>query len=175
MRQLAKYATLDNGNPSYFGYGVNPANDSLWDADMLHGCYCDQYAWSGKERRTKLQSYTGYDCSRRECPAGDDPKTRDANHSSFEVQQVSCWALRGTYSLSFRGKTTRTLPHNATLDVVRDALESLPNLGRVEVSQRMFWMTYASAIACSHPGGHCSMRPADSSRSPGPFSVGVCS
>ena len=45
-----------------------------WDAYNSWGCVCDP-------------SYTGYDCSIRQCPFGDDPGT---DNSAREVQLIDC-------------------------------------------------------------------------------------
>lgn len=56
------------------------------------------------------------------CPSGDDPWT--ANQVD-EVQAVACAADSGSFTLSFRGETTRRLPVAATAAQVEAALESL--------------------------------------------------
>lgn len=40
----------------------NIVYDSVWDANILHGCVCDP-------------GWIGHDCSQLECPRGDDPFT----------------------------------------------------------------------------------------------------
>ena len=40
----------------------NVVYDSVWDANILHGCVCDP-------------GWIGHDCSQLECPRGDDPFT----------------------------------------------------------------------------------------------------
>ncbi len=59
-------AAFGEGEGKKFSY-------SLWDADMVHGCVCDD-------------GFTGHDCSHPTCPTGDDPMTRYVE----PVQTVTC-------------------------------------------------------------------------------------
>ena len=43
-------------------YSVQYTYANIWDAKMVHGCVCDL-------------GYSGYDCSLKDCPTGDDPLT----------------------------------------------------------------------------------------------------
>ena len=72
---LESYAHSQSGHglsTSWFKYNSN------WDHDKLYGCRCDP-------------NYTGYDCSQRVCPFGDDPMS---GLQEDEVQTIFCKALQ---------------------------------------------------------------------------------
>eukprot|EP00499_Haloplacidia_sp_CaronLabIsolate_P015839 CAMPEP_0196773284 /NCGR_PEP_ID=MMETSP1104-20130614/2673_1 /TAXON_ID=33652 /ORGANISM="Cafeteria sp., Strain Caron Lab Isolate" /LENGTH=680 /DNA_ID=CAMNT_0042143429 /DNA_START=101 /DNA_END=2143 /DNA_ORIENTATION=- len=86
-----------------------------WDKHMIYGCVCDD-------------SYTGYDCSERLCPSGDDPLTTG---QLDEVQLLQCSGQSQTsmsFVLTFDGHTTSDISVQATPADVKDALEALPNI-----------------------------------------------
>ena len=66
-----------------------------WDSDKIYGCYCDE-------------GYSGYDCSIRDCPSGDNPLTgvtltslNNTGGSEIqvnEVQLLECYATSGTFT-----------------------------------------------------------------------------
>lgn len=68
MYTLAKLATVNGVIPTktteIITYGSIPNNPKTWDALKIFGCLCDA-------------GYTGYDCSLRVCPFGDDPDTTE--------------------------------------------------------------------------------------------------
>lgn len=105
------------------GTGTVHKYDKQWDAFKIYGCNCDR-------------NYYGSDCSLRYCPKGDDPLTgtdliSPKNPLQFnEIQQVSCKADGGTFTLSFRGKTTRRIAYNAQASEIVSAIEELPTLGK---------------------------------------------
>ncbi|KAF1781237.1 EGF-like domain, extracellular [Phytophthora cactorum] len=95
--------------------------DTPWDADRIYGCVCDH-------------GYTGADCSLRQCPYGDDPISTGQGD---EVQSVSCLCngCTGTFTLSFRGETTRPLVGNVdTAATLKTALEDLITIRGVSVT-----------------------------------------
>lgn len=104
--------------------GVGPIYtfEEPWDADMMYGCNCDL-------------GFYGPACSLRTCPTGDDPLTgvgvsTVTNPTQFNaVQRVSCKAGGGTFTLTFRGKTTARIPFNAKAAALQSYLEALPSLG----------------------------------------------
>jgi len=130
MSEIALYAE-DNGNLKKLSYGMNPNNAATWDGQRVLTCKCDE-------------GYSGYDCSLRTCPMGDDPATWNDH---VEVQLVTCKASpeadvrptipgvqTGSFTLSFRQQTTRPIPVSANANQVKAALEALPNIaGRVDV------------------------------------------
>lgn len=116
MAELATFAT-DNGDATQYTYGADPNNPLTWDGNRIFGCLCDP-------------GYTGYDCSLRTCPTGDDPGTYDDH---VEVQLIQCLADSGTFTLAFRQAITSPLPFNATALQVKMALESLSTIDRLRV------------------------------------------
>lgn len=120
------------------GLGTIDAYDTIWDANKVYGCNCDD-------------QYKGYDCSLRRCPTGDDPLTGNgadvpSNPAQYnEQQQITCKAGAGTFTLSFRGKTTTAIPFNANTATVQAALEALPTLTSVTV-------IFSGAQACTEAG-----------------------
>lgn len=74
--------------------------------------------------------FTGYDCSLRKCPRGDDPGTYD-DHT--EVQLLQCTADSGYFRLTFRQSTTDRIYNNATANQVKNALESLKTISKINV------------------------------------------
>ncbi|KAG2973454.1 hypothetical protein PC119_g22908 [Phytophthora cactorum] len=92
---------------------------SLWDADKIMGCQCDP-------------GFTGFDCSQRECPKGDNPLTTG---QAYAIQDVTCVCntCTGTFALSFRGRVTANLASTATSSDLKIALEALDNIYGVSV------------------------------------------
>ncbi len=85
----------------------------------IKGCLCDP-------------GFTGYDCSKRECPTGDDPNTPGLP----EVQLLQCNASDGSLTLTFRGSSTSPISWNALQSDVKEALETLETIGNVNVTVR---------------------------------------
>lgn len=97
---------------------------SIWDAGKIFGCSCDD-------------SYFGYDCSLRKCPTGDDPLTGvgvsapalgNPNQVN-DIQKVVCKAAGGTFTLSFRNKSSRPIPFNANVVALTNALNNITSIG----------------------------------------------
>lgn len=116
MTNLALLA-LNNGDATSFTYGTDPNNPFTWDGGRIFGCHCDE-------------GYSGYDCSLRDCPAGDDPGTYDDH---VEVQLLQCKANSGVFRLSFRRQTTGPIGYNATAAVIKRELERLKGVRKVSV------------------------------------------
>jgi hypothetical protein len=116
MAQLALWSE-SNGDPLNIVYGSDDNSAHTWDATRVHGCLCDT-------------GYTGYDCSLRECPGGDDPGTYD-DHS--EVQLLQCLAEAGNFSLAFRQSSTGLLSYNISAVDLQQALSALPSIRNVSV------------------------------------------
>jgi len=68
-----KCLTNSEINDQYFS--VTSANDQYWDMDRTQSCICDR-------------GFTGYDCSERICPFGDDPTTACSENSAADYQMV---------------------------------------------------------------------------------------
>jgi hypothetical protein len=62
------------------------AYDKVWDASKIMGCVCDI-------------AHTGFDCSLRKCPSGDDPLTTGQVN---EKQLIRCLASTGSLVLYYR-------------------------------------------------------------------------
>ncbi len=67
------------------GLVINYGGDitsTTWDEDRIMGCHCDSL-WPVGLGRGELQlgQYFGPDCSKKRCPSGDDPYTKDVNES----------------------------------------------------------------------------------------------
>lgn len=80
-----------------------------WDASLVTGCHCNAYF--NKLFGRSYSKNTGFDCSEKTCPTGDDPKTFNQTH---EEQTLVCTASSGSFTLSFRGRTTADIAYDAT-------------------------------------------------------------
>lgn len=92
-----------------------------WDAERIFGCVCDY-------------GYTGVDCAMPVCPHGDDPISTG---QVDEIQALSCRcaSCAGTFTLSFRGETTRPLNVQTESEAtLKAALEDLLTIRSVTVS-----------------------------------------
>lgn len=99
---------------------------SLWDADRVYGCVCDY-------------GFSGYDCSLQDCPVGIDPLSSVSGTN--EVQTFTCqdgsggtYSSSGTFSMTFRGHSTRSISHAVTAAELETELETLPTITDVTVS-----------------------------------------
>lgn len=110
MNTLAALAT-ENGVVAGYSYGNSPNNPYTWDAFKVFGCLCDA-------------GYSGYDCSQRTCPTGDDPATIN---QFDETQILACTDadLKGTIVLNFRQAVSAPLSPLATSAQVRAALMAM--------------------------------------------------
>lgn len=135
METLATYSQV-NGENSPKVYGSVPNNPLTWDSDRIYGCLCDE-------------TYTGYDCSLRTCPFGDDP---DTIAQYDEVQQITCdhGLNTGSIALTFRDQTTSPLSPTATLSELKAALESLSTVGKIDIQYNQEYGTDSICAA----GGH---------------------
>lgn len=129
LRQLAT-ETKVNGVVAGYTYGTDPNNAQTWDAIKIKSCVCDN-------------GYTGYDCSLRECPRGDDPSTFN---SVAEMQVLKCTATGGTFTLTFREETSVDIPYNSDQTSLQSALEALDEIGTVSI------IYDTGAVACSATG-----------------------
>jgi len=101
-----------NKNPDYkfFTSITTYASDTAWDADMIHGCVCDE-------------QWEGVDCSIKSCPTGDDPLT--AGVDGVVVIDCTSTASAGGVQLLLRGRKTGVIPWDATAATVEMFLEQL--------------------------------------------------
>ncbi|GBG30584.1 Multiple epidermal growth factor-like domains protein 10 [Hondaea fermentalgiana] len=100
------------------GTGTVYPYDSVWDSEKVYGCMCDQ-------------GFTGYDCSLRECPRGDDPMTTG---QLDEVQVFRCKGTSGFFTLTFSGFTSEPIPVTTVLADFETILEAVPGVGDVTVT-----------------------------------------
>jgi len=126
----AQLSTI-NGVIQGYTYGQTPNNPQTWDWDKIYGCYCDREFDTG---------FTGYDCSLRICPFGDDPLTI---HQLNEIQQIACKAgidssnsTYGSFTLTFREATTSAIPYFYTAVQLQQILEALPTIQQVNVTSQ---------------------------------------
>jgi hypothetical protein len=120
-------AVMAAGLPKDFQFGTTVSlipKYGLWDADKNRACKCDS-------------GYSGFDCSERKCPYGDDPLT---TAQQFETQFIDVGglnpvnAISGSFKLTFEDMfgekwTTSAIPVDGTdrkADVLA-ALKALPN------------------------------------------------
>ena len=120
-QSMAYYAqTKDPGTGPVYSYY------NIWDATKIYGCNCDS-------------NFYGPDCSQKDCPTGDDPLTGNgvaslSNPTQYnEVQKITCKAGGGTFTLTFRGKTTTRIPYNANAAALESALNALPTISSVTI------------------------------------------
>ena len=142
MSQLASTAT-SNGEVTPYTYGADPTVLNTWDAATVYGCSCDS-------------GFSGHDCSRRQCPVGEDPALRDASTSVVdEVQALTCVLLAGmpTFVFQFRDAQSTVLAATSSASDVVAALEAMQTVGVVAVSLTMVGsLNVASAACTSAPG-----------------------
>jgi hypothetical protein len=101
-----------------------------WDTEKIYGCSCDS-------------AFYGPDCSLQYCPSGDDPRTLGQFN---EKQKGICKAGGGTFTLTFRGQTTKPIPYNADSSTLKSALEELTTITRVKI-------TFFNDAACNAQKG----------------------
>jgi len=77
------------------------SNYGLWDADKNHACKCDYL-------------YTGYDCSARNCPRGDDPLTTQSENNLDNTASSGGW---GTFVQANEQQTIVITPSLATSEL----------------------------------------------------------
>jgi hypothetical protein len=105
------------------GTGPVYVYDQIWDSDMMYGCKCDF-------------NYYGHDCSLMRCPLGDDPLTGQPSQISpsnptqyNEVQTVTCKANGGSFTVTFKGKTSALISFNARQSDIVAKLEDISTIG----------------------------------------------
>jgi hypothetical protein len=163
MNKLATYSMTSQGEATNYNYH---RTDETWDANKIQTCYCRKamshgaYEWGINDLMdtTYLQTtfptyrgyysrthtdFTGYDCSKMDCPKGDDPDTFGYN----EVQKISCSATAGGFYLQFRENTTEWINWWDTANTLETKLEGILTVGNISV-------TYYNDTANNLSGGH---------------------
>jgi hypothetical protein len=143
MRNLALQHRDAFQSPDPVEYGSKAADPATWDADMVYGCFPDQYGYVDAEY--KITTPSGAALTKYECPVGYNTRLLDrvvrtgagdllANYTMVrEKQSIRCDALSGYFTVSFRGATSAPIYANASSLEVVQALQSLQTLGKVEV------------------------------------------
>lgn len=142
MRYLAELAD-DNGDATSITYGDTPLQMATWDAAKIHGCKCDAgYHIYAGTNAGDVPDYTGYDCSLRTCPTGDDPSSAGG---VVETQSFTCTGSAGSFTLTFRQHTSASIAHGADVNAVTAAIEGMKSVGDVTV-------TMSQSTACTGGG-----------------------
>lgn len=131
MREMAS-ARHVNGVAAPTTYGAVRGVMTTWDADKIMGCQCD-----GKPYLKGGGDSNSTNCVERDCPRGDDPNTRYGQR--IEIQNVYCSATAGSFTLTFRGQTTRVIPFDAP------SLSQWSPLGTATMTQHSVTITSTSA------------------------------
>jgi len=150
MNKLATYSTT-NGEYNDATYTLS---DTTWDANKMQACYCrksmsaNSYLWDkdqlgidGMLDEVAFNTYrgyyaythtdfSGYDCSKMECPRGDDHLT----HGYNEVQRIRCSATAGGFYIKFRENTTALINWNDPAALLETKLEAIFSIGNVTVT-----------------------------------------
>ena len=150
MNKIATYSTTDGE----YNDATYTLADTTWDANKIQACYCrksmsgNSYDWSenqlgvdGKLEEVAFNTFRGYhsrthtdfkgfDCSKMECPRGDDPLTPGVN----EIQRIYCSATAGGFNIKFRENTTATIDWGDTATQVKRKLEAIFTIGKVNVT-----------------------------------------
>ena len=131
MKTLATYNKV-NGEPSPVSYGLTPNDNLHWDEEEMYGCACDD-------------GFTGYDCSQRMCPFGDDPYTL---HQENHQRVLKCTGSSGSFKIKFRGQKTLQIFAYDTKEQVKEKLEALSTIDSVKIT-----FTEANAFSVCTAGG----------------------
>lgn len=112
--KLTKHEVRSANGQRYYEGVVDSFTYGLWDADMSQACVCDP-------------GYTGYDCSMRECPRGDDPLTSGQRYCGNEgcadakMSFSLTAAAKSTIRFGFKAWDSRTYYTYATVDGLNNA------------------------------------------------------
>ena len=117
MKTLAGYFKR-NGEPAPNTYGLTPNDNLHWDEEEMYGCSCDD-------------GFTGYDCSQRMCPFGDDPYTL---HQENHQRVLKCTGTSGTFKIKFRGEITLDINAFDTKDQMKEKLEAIKTIDSVQIT-----------------------------------------
>ena len=123
-----------NDNLDFDGLIYKPRNYDLWDATQIRGCVCDP-------------PYTGFNCSLRMCPSGDDytlPRDKYGLPTHNEEMRIECAASSGSFRFTFRGQSSDEIPYNAPYGRVKNTLERMHTIGKID-------LTMSAASVCAHP------------------------
>ena len=79
-----------------------------WDADRIRGCVCDP-GWQGVA------------CGDQSCPKGDDPLTNGTD--AVQLIDCKCNNCVGNVRVSFNGKLSNPIPHDASAALIKFRLQ----------------------------------------------------
>jgi hypothetical protein len=144
MWRLALEAQDRQGSPLSLSYGssddaFNPSN--LWDRDKVFGCHCDSrndlQPYNGPKSyisgvyvdNPRIGGWSGYDCSRKWCPTGDDPLAS----GNFEEQTVVCQNNTGNFTLTFRGVESEPISPSLNASEFKSILQEMTTIGEIDV------------------------------------------
>jgi hypothetical protein len=132
---------------------------SLWDADMIRGCFCGTDTIHTGPNSYASSYRTGVDCLSRTCPFGPDPlATEDTDGTVYEVQSITCTAATtdsGWFFLSFRGiKSSWLHPDSFIFEADETALQQSSHRMSLEYAfQTLANVTGPVTISVSSPSG----------------------
>ena len=129
MKTLAGYNRV-NGELKPMTYGLTPNDNLNWDEEEIYGCACDY-------------GFTGYDCSQRKCPFGDDPYTL---HQHNHQRVFKCTGTSGSFKFTFRSSQTLDISYADTADMLKEKLEAIDTIDSVAIS---FSSTAAFSVCTS--------------------------
>lgn len=154
MSELAQLRTDSDGALDPTTYGSNPNNPLTWDGDMIYGCAADNYGYSVGSSR--VPPYYGSALQFLSCPNAFNKRAHanavsasNLSTTSYgpDIQQVTCRASAGSFTLSFRGATTDAILANATALDLQNALQNIKTIGAVTVT-----LTTGSTTLCALSG-----------------------
>lgn len=139
---------------------------STWDAHKFYQCVCSAAITAGFGGHMKyptvgplstvsgmssgtipLPGWSGYDCSLRNCPLGDNVDSRHSGGGVMEMQRVNCIdSASTTFHLSYLGFKSAAIFGNMTATSIQRAIEFSKSIGNVTIT---FPSDSAAVTACS--------------------------
>ena len=141
-----------------YGAPTNPSlHPNAWDGQSWHNCVCSAKASAGyatasdpryplvgplavvsgyDAQSTPLPGWSGYDCSRFNCPMGDATTPRNPSGGQLEVQRVVCTgsAYGSNFTLSVLGQLSTPIWGGAGAAAIQEAIQYPSGVGNVTVS-----------------------------------------
>jgi hypothetical protein len=139
MRTLATMRKDSYLQSEPVSYGYYSSNPYTWDADMVYGCYGDEYGYVSNEYgHHNITQRVGYNLTQSQCPYGKADRYTDivygvkANYTNTqEIQLLKCEASAGSFQLSFRDVTSDSIIYNSTIYELTRKLHTIRTLGQV--------------------------------------------
>ena len=139
-----------------------------WDYKQMYHCVCSAQVSSGYTGNLRypavgpsadvsgistgaypLPGWTGFDCSQRLCPSGDNVDRRHGYGGSLEIQRVVCKANSSAeFYLTMYGQSSAAIYGSYTASQIKEAIEASSAIGNVTVT----FPDYASdniTVACN--------------------------